>query len=105
MAQFDVYRNPNPGTRNRVPFLLDVQAHILDSLATRLVVPLCTPDALGGKPAERLNPEFKFDGRKLVMLTQELAGVPRKALGDCAGTLAEERNLIISALDFALTGV
>ena len=105
MAQYDVYRNANSGTRNRVPFLLDVQAHILDSLATRLVVPLCRPDALGGKPAERLNPEFKFDGRKLVMLTQELAGVPRKALGERAGSLAEERNLIISALDFALTGV
>jgi hypothetical protein len=31
---------------------------------------------IGGKPAERLNPQFEIEGRKLVMLTQELAGVP-----------------------------
>src|SRR6266850_1795064 len=48
MAQFDVYRNPNPATRNRVPFLLDVQVGLLDSLATRIVVPLCKPETVGG---------------------------------------------------------
>lgn len=105
MAQFDVYRNPNPATRARAPFLLDVQAPILEPLATRIVVPLCKPDAVGGKPAERLNPQFEFEGRKLVMLTQELAGVPRKALGEYAGSLAGERSEIIAALDFAFTGI
>jgi toxin CcdB len=105
MAQFDVYRNPNAATRARVPFLLDVQAPILESLSTRIVVPLSRPDAVGGKPAERLNPPFELEGRKLVMLTQELAGIPRKALGEYAGNLAGERDAIIAALDFALTGI
>ena len=49
MAQFDVYRNPSPATRSRMPFLLDVQAGVLDSLATRIVVPLCKPETIGGK--------------------------------------------------------
>jgi toxin CcdB len=105
MAQFDVFRNPNPATRTRTPFLLDVQAPILEPLATRIVVPLCKPDAVGGKPAEKLNPQFEFDGRKLVMVTQELAGIPRKALGEYAGSLADERGEIIAALDFAFTGI
>ncbi len=105
MAQFDVYRNPNPATRNRIPFLLDVQAPLLEALATRIVVPLCKPDAVGGKPAERLNPQFELEGRKLVMLTQELAGIPRRALGELAGNLATERNEIVAALDLALTGI
>ena len=105
MAQFDVYRNPNAATRNRIPFLMDVQAPLLESLATRIVVPLCRPDAVGGKPAEHLNPEFELEGRKLVMLTQELAGIPRKALGELAGNLASKRNAIVAALDFALTGI
>lgn len=105
MAQFDVYRNPNPATRNRIPFLLEVQAPLLEPLATRIVVPLCKPDVVAGKPAERLNPQFELEGRKLVMLTQELAGVPRKALGENVGSLAAERNEIIAALDFAFTGV
>lgn len=105
MAQFDVYRNPNPATRTRTPFLLDVQAPILEPLATRVVVPLCKPDAVGGKPAERLNPQLEVEGRKLVMLTQELAGIPRKALGEWAANLAGERSEIIAALDFAFTGI
>ena len=105
MAQFDVYRNPNPATRSRVPFLLDVQAPLLEALATRIVVPLCKLDAVGGKPAERLNPLFEVEGRKLAMLTQELAGIPRKALGEHSGNLAAERDQIIAALDFAFTGI
>jgi toxin CcdB len=105
MAQFDVYRNPNPATRSRIPFLLDVQVQLLDSLATRIVVPLCKADAIGGKPAEHLNPQFEVEGRKVFMLTQELAGIPRKALGDLAGNLAVERKQIIAALDFAFTGI
>jgi toxin CcdB len=105
MAQFDVYRNANPATRNRIPYLLDVQASLLEALATRIVVPLCKPETIGGKPAERLNPQFEIEGRKLIMLTQELAGVPKKALGERATSLAAERGQIIAALDFAFTGV
>ena len=105
MAQFDVYRNPNPATRSRIPFLLDVQAELLDSLATRVVVPLCRPDVLGGKAAERLNPEFEIEGRKVIMLTPELAGIPRKTLGERIGNLAAGRNSVIAALDLALTGI
>lgn len=105
MAQFDVYRNPNPATRARAPYLLDVQSDLLDSVATRIVVPLCKPDVLGGKAAERLNPTFEVDGRKLLMLTPELAGVSRKALGERVANLAAERAAIIAALDLALTGI
>ena len=43
MAQFDVYRNPNPATRGRIPFVLDVQAALLESLATE-------PQELAGIP-------------------------------------------------------
>lgn len=105
MAQFDVYRNPNAATRARIPYLLDVQSGLLDSLATRIVVPLCKPDVLAGKPAERLNPALEVEGRKLFMLTPELAGVSRKALGERVGNLAAERAAIIAALDIAFTGI
>jgi toxin CcdB len=105
MAQFDVYRNANPAARARIPFLLDVQADLLRSLATRIVVPLCDPEVLGGKRAERLNPEFLVGSRKVVMLTPELAGVPRKILGEPVASLAEERGAIIAALDLAITGI
>jgi len=105
MAQFDVYRNPNPASRSRIPYLLDVQSELLDSLATRVVVPLCRPEVLGSKPAERLNPQFELEGRKVLMLTPELAGVPRKALGERVASLAAGRGDIIAALDLVFTGI
>ncbi len=105
MAQFDVYRNANPATRARVPYLLDVQSDLLDPLATRVVVPLCKPEALKGKLAERLNPVFEVEGRKMAMLTPELAGVSRKILGERIGNLSDERRSIIAALDLLLTGI
>ncbi len=40
MAQFDVFENPNEETKQAIPFLLDVQAELLDVLSTRVVVPL-----------------------------------------------------------------
>ena len=89
----------------RIPYLLDVQSDLLDSLATRTVVPLCKPAVLKGKLAERLNPAFDVDGRKLCMLTPELAGVPVKALGAPIGNLAGERAVISAALDLLVTGI
>jgi toxin CcdB len=105
MAQFDVYRNANPATRTRIPYLLDVQSDLLEPLATRVVVPLARPEVLGGKPAERLSPGFEVEGRRLLMLTPELAGVPRKALGEPVASLAGERHAIIAALDLVFTGI
>lgn len=105
MAQFDVYRNPNPATRARIPYLLDVQSDLLEPLATRVVAPLCKPEILSGKPAEGLNPQFEVDGRKLLLLTPELAGVHHKALGERVGNLANERQAIIGALDLLFTGI
>ena len=105
MAQFDVYRNPNPASRTRIPFLLDVQTDLLDSLETRVVVPLCRPDALKGKLADRLNPVLVVEGRKLAMLTPQLAGVSGKLFGVPVVNLAAERNAIIAALDLLITGI
>ena len=38
--QFDVYHNKNAASKGRFPYLLDVQTELLDSLETRVVVPL-----------------------------------------------------------------
>ena len=105
MAQFDVYRNAHPASRARIPYLLDVQTDLLEVLATRVVVPLCKPEVLKGKPAEKLNPVFEVEGRRMVMLSPELAGVSRKALGERIANLAQRRDAIIAALDLVITGI
>lgn len=105
MAQFDVHANPNAATARNIPYLLDVQADLLNGLATRVVVPLATLETVGHKPAQYLNPVFMVDGRKVVMLTQEMAGVPVKRLGTFLASLAESRSEIVRALDMVLSGV
>ena len=105
MTQFDVYRNANRASRARIPYLLDVLSDLLDPLATRVIVPLCKPGVLKGKLAERLNPVFEVDGRKLAMLTPEIAGVPRNILGERVANLSGERRPIIAALDLLITGI
>ena len=105
MPQFDVYRNLNPASRARIPFLLDVQSDLLDRLATRVVVPLCKPEVLKEKLADRLNPSFEIEGKKVAMLTPELAGVPIKILGDPVDNLAAHRNAIVAALDLVVSGI
>ncbi|MFZ5775345.1 MAG: CcdB family protein [Thermodesulfobacteriota bacterium] len=103
MARFDVYENTNPATRREIPFLLDVQADLLDGLASRVVAPLVRAEAMG-KPAQRLNPTFRIDHIEVVMSTAELAGVPKMVLGNKVGSLARHQDEIVAALDFLFTG-
>jgi toxin CcdB len=104
MTQFDVYLNPNAPTRKSIPYLLDVQADLLDTLATRVVVPLILAEEMG-LAARHLNPQFKIKGVAVVMSTAELAGVSNRSLGDKVTTLKSKRDEIIAALDMLFTGI
>jgi toxin CcdB len=104
LAQFDVYRNRNRRTQAEIPYLLDLQHSILDSLATRVVAPLVRAEAFG-KPARILNPSFKIEGRRMIMSTAELAGIPARSLGDVVTNLASERAAIVAAIDLLWSGV
>ncbi len=103
MAQFDVYENPNKETNQTVPFLLDLQADLLDNLVTRVVAPLVVAAMMGGA-VRHLNPRFKVKDNEVFMSTAELAGVPISALGEKVDSLREQRDDIIAALDFLFTG-
>lgn len=104
MAQFDVYRNTDPRTSADTPFVVDVQSDLLDGLATRVVIPLIAAEH-AGKAAKHLNPQFTIEGRFVVMSTAELAGIPMRALGTKVGSLQEQRDEIVGALDFLFTGI
>jgi toxin CcdB len=40
VAQFDVYENQEPESKESIPFLLDVQHELHRNLSTRTVVPI-----------------------------------------------------------------
>jgi toxin CcdB len=105
MAQFTVHQNKNPHTRSSIPFLLDIQNDLLRDLETRVVVPLRPASALKGKVLRTLTPLLQIDGEPFLMMTPQLAGIPRSELGARVSEVPQYRAEIIAALDFLLTGV
>ena len=104
MAQYTVYRNKNPKSKTEIPFLLDVQSNLLSELGTRVVIPLFQKKSLRIKPLTKLTPEFQIDGKKLILMTPQLAGISIKELGEPVGDLTQHRIDIIAALDLLITG-
>jgi toxin CcdB len=104
MAQFDVYPNPEPSQKDKIPYLLDLQCDLLHGLNTTLVAPLYDLDLTNRHQVRGVTPVFVVEGRRVVMVTPELAGVPVRRLPPKIGNLAVERDAIISAVDFVFTG-
>lgn len=105
MAQFDVYRNPVAASARDIPYLLDIQAGLLGGLVTRVFIPLVRPEAIKGKLASILNPVLIVEGKPFILLTQELAGIPLKSFKRPVANLADERQTILRAVDFVISGI
>jgi toxin CcdB len=101
MAQFDVYRNPRRGA---YPLLVDLQAEVVARLATRAVAPLISTKRYAARPITRLNPIVSVAGADYVVMVQELAAIPRTALGPLVASLAVRRADLLAALDLLFTG-
>jgi toxin CcdB len=104
VAQFGVYRNKSPRSKSTYPYLVDVQSDLLDELQTRVVIPLTKASALAKRPLSNLTPALRFDGEAYLLMTPLLAGVARTDLGSSTGTLADQRQMIVAAIDFLLMG-
>ena len=100
MEQFDVYRNSNPLTSEEIPYLIDIQAELLNHLTTRMVIPLSSR----AKALKHLNPIFVIEGKEVVLMTQEMAGIEQMYLGERVISLSEYRSEIIAAIDFMISG-
>jgi len=105
MAQFTVCRNKNPQTRSTVPFLLDIQHDLLQDLETRVVVPLHPVPALQGQTLRTLMPVLEIEGESFIMVTPQMAGIPKSELGNPVTRVEKYRFEIIAAIDFLLTGI
>ena len=105
MPQFDVYRNPSKKTNKAFPFLVDVQNSVIDQLETRLVVPLTKSNTRNSLYMKKLTPEIEFEGETYLFLAQQLSALPEKVLHDRIGSLGQSRELLIEAIDFAITGI
>lgn len=98
MPRFDVHR-----ARGRRGYLLNVQSDHLETLPTRVVVPLLSPEPDFPRIAE-LTPMVTVEGESLAMMTHYLTAVSRRELGRVVTNLCAERDSITRALDILLTG-
>ncbi len=98
MAQFDVRRNPSQRAGRDIPYLVGVQSNALSPSRRRAVVPLVrTADR---RERDRtLNPEFMIGGEGFVLVPLDITAVPESALGEAIGSLKDESDDIINALD------
>jgi toxin CcdB len=103
MAQFDVHRNPGRH-RDRIPFVVTVQSTLYDDYRRRVVVPLVGKEFVPGKLVNpRFNPTFRVKGAAVVLHPLEIVSVAMENLGERVGSLAEEGDKIMAALDELLT--
>ena len=103
MAQFDVYENEEPESKDVIPFLLDVQHEVHEHLTTRTVVPLVILDSTKHE-AKKLFLRFDILGKEVIMSTPEISGYPVRDLGAKVYSLSEKRGEILDAIDFLLSG-
>jgi toxin CcdB len=102
MAQFDVHRNKG-NHKDSIPFVVIVQSSQFDNYRRRVVVPLVKSSVLGKVSHGTFNPAFKIRGTSVVLHPLEIVSVPVNQLGALVGSLSEQSQLIVAALDELLT--
>ena len=105
MPQFDVYKNPSKLTQSTFPYILDIQHEHISDIGTRIVVPLGRLQYFKNENLGKLTPVIEYEGEELILLTPQIASMPRKTLRSPVGTLVHFRTEILAALDFALSGI
>jgi toxin CcdB len=98
MARFHVYRLKSDDV-----LALDLQADLLDSLPSRVMVPLYPAEAMTWS-ISGLNPRFSIEGQLYVMAVQRMASVPVAEIGKPVTDLSAQRDAIIAATDFLFQG-
>lgn len=102
MAQFDVHLNKGKH-RDAIPYVVLVQSSLYDSYRRRVVVPLVRKSTLTTISNPRFNPTFRIKNVPVVLHPLEIVSVPTEQLGKLVGSLGQEANRIMDALDELLT--
>lgn len=104
MSQFIVYANADAASRKWIPYLLDVQSDLIETIGSRVVVPLITHERAGSEIG-RLMPCLQVGSKRMVMDTAQMMGVPVRMLGKQVADVSHERHTILAAIDVLISGV
>ena len=104
MAQFDVYLNPQPASRQFVPYVVDVQSPLIDQLGTRLVMPLSRIGADQPVLPQNLCPLIDVEGESLSLMPHLAAPVVARSLKKPVASLSHRASEVTAAMDAVLSG-
>jgi toxin CcdB len=104
MSQYSIYKNCNDNSKKIYPYLLDVQSSLLNSLETRLVIPLARKDTFEKGIIQNINPIVLVDKIEYIVLTQQMASIHNKSIGKKIDNANINRQDILAAIDFLITG-
>lgn len=105
MDQFDLYVNTDNDTNKTYPYFVDIQNDLLDTLNSRVVIPL-TPISKSDKSyPDNLCPIVKIKNKKFALLTHQLTSASANFLSKKEGSLSSSRDDIVAAIDFLVTGI
>lgn len=104
MKQFDLYENADIDSKDGYPYFVDVQTDLLDNLNSRVVIPL-VPLKNAQEYPKNLCPSVIVNDKQYALMTHQIASVSSSFLDRKEGSLLLNREDIISALDFLLTGI
>jgi toxin CcdB len=102
MRQFDLYRNPDPPSARRRPYLIVLQSDLLEVMETVVVAPLAR--AKTTMPIKRLTPVVEIGGHQYLVLVHEMAAIPRQELRKRVESAASLREALTAALDLVFFG-
>ena len=104
MRQFDLYSNSDSDTKKAYPFFVDIQTTLLETLNSRVVIPLTKARPNKELPAN-ICPKIEIDGKFYYLLTHQITTVSKSFLKHKEGSLQLNRTEIINSLDFLLSGI
>ena len=105
MAQFDVYVNTDQDSNKIYPYFIDIQNDLLNSLNSRVVVPLTPIQEADKTYPIRLCPVIDINNKKFAVLTYQLTSVAISFLQQQETSVAASRDDIVAAIDFLVTGI
>ncbi len=105
MKQFDVYVNTDNDTNKTYPYFVDVQSGLLDSLNSRVVIPLTPARISGNNYPDNLCPIVKIQSKNYALLTHQITSVSTNILKKIECSIISSRDNVIRAIDFLVTGI
>lgn len=102
MRQFDFFRNPDPVSARRRPYLIILQSDLLNVIDTVVVAPLAPVSRI--KLVPRLTPVVEIAGVDHAILVQDLAAIARSQLKRPLGNASAKRDELLAALDLVFLG-